>query len=383
MKKNIELNIIKGLGILFVIIVHMMNASGVSNILPTAVQTIVNSISVPVMTMFLIMSGYTYNPGERSMGENILRRLKRLLLPYYLYLIPILLTEIIIYLFIEKRSLAWFADGLIGVVFQYQSLHIFDTSISYVHPMFYPVLVGWFVFQLAVGYVLFVPLVQLIKDKKSYFKLILACVSFALGALFYVLDLQGLNGEFFPTVCKIFIIPNIFGTAGFLLLGYFLRDFKFMEFDDYSIKRKIITSLICLAYIVLICATDDNLYDYPIGKWGAFGAFSYLTGPVYGLALLLVLGILSSLIHKCEGVTKIILFLGDNTMDILLSHINIAFIIAYIGGFWHYYISGDSIPTDVPSVNVIHFVVLLALTLLALNVLIYCKKRFLTKKDKA
>lgn len=340
---------LKGIGILCVMFIHICTITGVDS------GSVVASLRAPIIGMFFLLSGYTSTAKKKSLPRQIGRNAWRLLKPYYLCSAAILVMLAIIYLGIEKKSATWFLDGTLGILFQLQSFHYFDPVSSGFHPMFYTVLIGWFLFQMVVSQLLFTPLLHALHKKKSFWKLLWALILLATGAVFYVLNLQGLNEAFFPTVCKIFILPNIFGIAGLMMLGNYLASLSLLDFDRLSPGRKAFC-LLTLPVIAVFVLTDDRLYDFPIGKWGPFGPFSYFLTPVFAIALVLLLGVGCNLAKRLKALKRILLHYGRNSMDYLLVHFPIAFLVAYIGGFWYNFLS-DPIPKD--GAIGLHFVILL------------------------
>lgn len=356
-KKIEEISLMKGIGILFVVLLHMTGITGLLGCFER-VQNAANTRTTLVMMMFFIVSGYTISVKNESIFKTICKKVKAILLPYYKFAIVIILVDAVIFLGIDGKSMGWFADGLVGILFQYQSFHWFDTTIQGVHPMFYGVLVGWYLFQYAVAIVVFMPLLYWVNDKNKMYKLVLVIALLTLGAVFYMLDLQGLNGEFFPPVCKIFVLPNIPGVAGLLMIGSFFRSLLLLDIDSYSKSKKIIFGVICLAIIVVKRLLDDHIYDFPIGKWGSLGPFGYYVGTMCGVALVILLAIICNWLKRWNIVKKALLFVGDNTMDILVMHLFCGFVVARICGFWFNYLSEPNPINDI-STMVINTVILL------------------------
>lgn len=324
--------------------------------------------------MFFIVSGYTISVKNEPIHKSICNRIKAILLPYYKFAIVIILVDAVIFLGIDGKTLKWFADGLVGILCQFQSFHLFDTTIQGVHPMFYGVLVGWYLFQYAVAIAIFTPLLYWVNNKNKIYKLVLSVVLITLGAVLYVLNLQGLNGEFFPTVCKIFVLPNIPGIAGLLMLGSFFKSLSLLDIDNCSKSKKIIIGAICLAITVADILLDDHIYDFPIGKWGSLGAKGYYTGTICGVAVVILLAIVCNQLKKCNIIKKPLLSIGENTMDILVMHLFLGFVVARICGFWFNYLSEPN------PVNDISKMVINTLILIGSVMGICCMKIHLSKK---
>lgn len=272
-KRIDEITMIKGVGITFVVLAHM---SSIVGLLPRFdnVSRIITSATAPLMMVLIFASGYTRHPKDSGYINAIAKRLSRILLPYYKCTVVIIPALAIIYLAIERKSFAWFADGTLGILFQLQSFHYFDLASSGVHPMFYPVIVGWFLFQMAVSEILFVPLIGFLKGKNRIWKI----------------------------VCALY-------------------------------------ALVSIVVMIIFVIKDDYMYDFPIGKWGAFGSYGYFLEPVYGLALFVFAAIICNLMKKVSLLKKYLIYMGDNSMDFLNIHFFVGFVAAYIGGFWYDYLN--------------------------------------------
>ena len=380
-KKRIdEISMMKGLGMLMVIFVHMGYIAGAFTEHETMAH-LFSFLGIPVMMMFFYMSGYTSSTRIKSPLAKIGYRAGRILIPYYCYSIAMIFIYGIVYLGVEKRSLAWFGDGVLGILFQLQSIHLFDPASTGVHSMFYGVIVGWFLFQMVVAELVFTPILYALKDKKSIWKLVTAIALLAAGAILYKLNLQGLNGEYFPPVCKIFILPNIPGIAGLMLIGNFAADYSVLEFDSYTNVQKAIALIAGIAIEVVYFLMDDYLYDYPIGKWGPAGSLSYFLAPICGIGCVMFFGILCNLVKNLSPVKKALFYMGDNSMDYLMVHFFVGVITAYIGGFWHEYLY-DPVPQDNIAINYLHFVILVVAVFAVCVPLVQIKKYQMARQKK-
>ena len=367
MKKRIdEIDMIKGILILFVVISHVAGFAGIRGLYPIA-SNIISTLVLIAMVTFYILSGYTYNQGSKTLMETIGKRIKSIVLPYYAYAIPMLVFLFVFFILFEHRTMNWFLDGVLAVLLQLQSTYIFSDGVL-VHEMMYSVFACWFIFQLLVAFIVFIPVYRLVENKKLYVKLIAALVLLGLGALFYSLDIQKLNGEFFPAVCKMLVLPNIFGIAGLLMIGKCASLIELLDMKRYSGGKRLISVIASVIVIVVAYATDDYIYDFPIGKWGAFGEISYFTTPVYGIALMVLLGCLVYEFKKNETVKKSLVFFGKNSLDFLILHFFIVWFISYVCGIWAPANSDKVIPSFEPPVIWAYFIFILFITLTVCSV---------------
>lgn len=356
-----EIDIIKGILIIYVVVAHAAGFAGIRGLYPIASQ-IFSTLGLVAMATFYILSGYTYNQGNKTVIGALGKRIKAIVLPYYAYCIPMLIFLFIFFVMHEHRTMNWFFDGVLAVLLQLQSTYIFSDGVS-VHEMMYSVFACWFIFQLLVSYIVFIPVCHLLENKRFYAKVVASLGLLGLGALLYHLDLQELNGKYFPEVCKMFVMPNIFGIAGLLMIGKCASSIELLDMKRYSRSKRLLCIVASIIVIAIGYATDDYIYDFPIGKWGAFGEISYITTPVYGMALMILLGCLAYTFKKNETVKKMLVFSGKNSLDFLILHFFIVWFVSYAGGFWVPASSGKVIPTFTPAVIWVHFILILVLTL--------------------
>ena len=105
-KKHIdEISMMKGFGMLLVIFVHMSYIAGAFSEFEFA-RHLFSFIGIPVMMMFFYMSGYTSSTRIRNPLAKIGYRAGRILIPYYVYTISMMIIYAFVYLGIEKRSFA-------------------------------------------------------------------------------------------------------------------------------------------------------------------------------------------------------------------------------------------------------------------------------------
>lgn len=374
MKNRIdEIDMMKGVLIIFVVITHVAGFSGIRGLYPVA-SHVLSTLVLIAMATFYILSGYTYNQGNKTVIGALGKRIKAIVMPYYAYSVSMLVFLFVFFVIFEHRALNWFLDGVMAVLLQLQSIYIFSDGAS-VHEMMYSVFACWFIFQLLVALFVFIPVYRLLENKKLYIKIVVTLILLGLGALFYHLNIQKLNGEYFPAVCKMFVLPNVFGIAGLLMIGKCASSVELLDMNRYSRSKQCLCAIVSVIVIAIGYATDDYIYDFPIGKWGAFGAISYFTTPVYGIALMILLGILVYGLKKNKNVKKVLVFFGKNSLDYLILHFFIVWFVSYIGGFWAPASSAKVIPTFDPIIIWVHFIITLFITLAVCSVTVIIRGR--------
>lgn len=378
MKKRIdEIDMMKGVLIIFIVVTHVAGFAGIRGLYPMA-SNIFSTLVLISMATFYILSGYTYNQGKQTVLEVIRKKVKAIVLPYYAYSILMLIFLFIFFVIYEHRTMDWYLDGVIAVLLQLQSTYIFSDGVS-VHEMMYSVFACWFIFQLLASQIVFIPVYHLLENRKFYVKIIATLILIGLGALIYHLNIQKLNGEYFPAVCKMFVLPNIFGIAGLLMIGKCAASFELLDMKKYSRNKRMLCTIVSIIVIVIGYVTDDYIYDFPIGKWGAFGEISYFTTPIYGIALMILLGCLMYELKENETAKKLLVFLGKNSLDYLILHFFIVWFVSYVGGFWSPASSEKVIPTFSPASIWVHFLITLFITLVTCSVTVIIQKRYKKK----
>ncbi|MDO4178198.1 MAG: acyltransferase family protein [Phascolarctobacterium sp.] len=363
MKRIEELDMIKGLLITFVVTFHCSLLVGTLG-LWGSVGKMMLALAVPSMFVFMMASGIVYKFKGESVAKEILQRCKSLLDQYYLYSIPMLIVYFIVYVLVAGRSLGWFADGLISILCHYQGVHLFSDA-PIVHEMFYGTWSCWYLFQVAAAYIVFIPVQHILVGKPRQMQILSALLLLGLGAIFYILDLQGLNGKFFPMTTKIFILPNIFGFAGVLTIGKCLSEYNVGKLTHAKVSAKISTIVITMVLLFVFYLLEDYLYDLPIGKWGPFQAWSYFYAPICGLTLFFFLFTLCNFLKSKDSIKKLLGFFGQNSLLILITHEWVMWFVQYVGGFWYPYVTVP-IPLDDPVLCNTNFFILLGVTSLIL-----------------
>ena len=123
------------------------------------------------------------------------------------------------------------------------------------------------------------------------------------------------------------------------------------------------------------------IYDFPIGKWGPYGAFSYFLAPVYGAAFFMFLAILCHCLKRILPVKRFLVYLGDNSMDYLMIHFFIIFLTSYIGGFWYNFLH-DPAPDFNRKFRFFHFLILLGAVFAVCHTVIAGKKHIRNLMEK-
>lgn len=374
MKERIaELDMVKGFLVLYVIISHVTGFTGVKQVYSEFFKYYASGLLFD-MAAFYILSGYTYSQGRLNIKEAILKRAKSMLLPYYGYAIPMIVGLFIVYGLVEKRALGWFVDGLLAIIFQLQSVHLYGGG-RLIHEMMYCVLPAWFIFQLMVSFIVFVPIYHFIEKKSLLVKLATTMLLLGLGALFYSLDIQQLNGRIFPPVCKAFILPNIWGIAGLIMLGKCLSILDLLNLDKQGAGQKTVLFIVSLTIFAIGVVADDHIYDFPIGKWGAFRELSYFLTPVFGAAMAFICVYIANLLKSNDIIKKTASFFGKNSLDFMLVHFFWLWFVLYVMGAWYPTASGVKLPPASADIRLLNFAWTFTLTLALSYVTIVIKKK--------
>lgn len=326
-----ELDMIKGLAIILVMMRHISELSGFTY----AVSMCFAYLTECLMVLFFIASGYVYR--QKGDVKNTLKaKAAGLLLPLFWALLIITVLYFTSWVLKDKVELGWFfkesLDNWIGFV----NYDLIDQGISPNH-MVYGVAAFWFIYELFAAFCLFVPIFALITNKSLGIKLGVFAALLALCALCVFYDPQGtVERTYSSPVPYAFVLINIFGFSALLLLGAILKELN--AFDLSTQKPAFRAFFVAISIIILALILADynpSGYAFQYGRWGQYGAISVFITTLGGLALSYFLLFCAFWAKNIAFLKNFFLFFGKNTLDFFLWHIFVAETICYISGFWY------------------------------------------------
>lgn len=285
------LDIAKGIAIILVLFSH---SSGF--------PVFGNAVVAFYMPLFFFVSGYVYKPG-RGIKNNIIRKLKQLLIPYAGFTLLLYAEHIL--LAILKHELTWdnIFMPLIGALYSRAALYA-DMRQDNIY--FFTLSNGpmWFITGMAVSCVIFYCLVdKFLENRKNM--LIITVVLIAVTVVF--------------TYCPVLLpwsIDTAFACALFMLYGALLGKNKFFgDGNKVNIWYLILVTLVYCMISELCEPVNLSLRDY--GYPNAIGAFWFIFAAMTGIIIFLWL---CKYMEK-SAIKNIFITIGKHTYTIMALHI--------------------------------------------------------------
>jgi len=333
-KKRIEeLDIVKGISIIFVCIWHFNEMTGV-NIYGKVLGYALSRCGESVMFLFIFLSGYVFK-SKGSIGIDIKNKVKQLILPYLKFSAFFSVTYLIRYVLIAKMDIRLFIRNTICNFFAFKFLDI-PVLGSGTNVMKYAFTPYWYINEIFMAFILFIIINKLVEKRSVYIKMIAAAILLSATGLLMYLDIGSLLENTYASQVSFFTIPiNITGFAGLLMIGTILHHYNIFDIEAYSKRFTTILFSVCLLFTVLQYSQYNNHYALMYGKWGQYGVLNVLTTTIAGFALTYSLIYISHFLKRNKLFKRSLSFLGANTLDILLLHFGIAELICMIFGFWY------------------------------------------------
>lgn len=295
----------KGIGIIYVVLYHCMAIKPFHSVMVNLIGSL--------MLIFFFISGYTFKPGKRSVLQNIKQRAKQILIPFYLYSAVVMAISAIY-------------DVATGIA---TTREVIDNIICFycgTLPNDWAFVLGayWFLPVMFMSSVLFFLIVNF--SHKSLMRT--ALISLALMAV---------SVPFINYTARVpWRLPLVPACTGVMLIGTYIGPKKLFENPPFT-GWKLAASVLCAAVIsaVLTVIFGDSLL-LNAGNVGRFGGWSTFTAVILCLVQVYLLVFGCELMSGIKPLEKFFSFFGQNSMQILMTHMFIAAIIRGITG-WSYY----------------------------------------------
>ena len=322
-------DMVKGLGILSVIGYHL--------IAPSALRTVLTGTTGILLLGFFLFSGYLYTPGKRSFGENMIARVKSLLVPFFIYSICFWVIGTIYLLITDSapfaETLACLRNFYAGCIWNRTIQNWFGWEYYSLGKRYLFLADFWFLLAMFFASALFFVITDHVKQSKGKQAAAIAVLLAATGIL---------RGFDISLPYNLQIIP--FWTA-VMLGGYILKEWKLFELD---FMRGGIGWGVSIAAIVSTMGANTAL-QYGTNLFR--GTFDQ-PEPVTMLALF-ALGVvgnwgLASLCLKIEQAgmrVKELAWIGSNSLIPYLFHMLFAWLICVLTGFSTFYDPETVTPT--------------------------------------
>ncbi|WP_405384223.1 acyltransferase family protein [Phascolarctobacterium sp.] len=375
-KRIDELDMAKGIAIFSVVLIHLSEVAGV-NVHNQKLFFLFTLMTEVTMGMFFLCSGYVFKM-KGSVMEEITKRFKQIMLPYYKTILIITAMYYPMYVMTSKIDLSVYIDKSISNLLAIVNYSVLQGKID-VNILCYGYVPLWFMVEIFMAFCLLMPVASYLKDKGITTHLVAMAAFLGMAMLMTVYDPQGnLANTYNSTTSFYFVGINIFGFAGLLLLGHILKKFSFFELDAQS--NSYIYGMFAASVIVYFGVYSQYSwmgYAMQFGRWGQYGCWSILVTSIAAIAFTYMLVCICRVLTKAAAVKDVLLFLGTNTLTILLWHYFTAELIANLGGFWRpVYFT----PVPAEEYSFTRFVWLVAATLATITAYIKVKDHMALKK---
>lgn len=282
MKRYKYLDVARGIGLMLVVISH---SCGLNSYLI--------NFYIP---LFFVLSGYTYREG-RSYGENIAKKAKRLLIPYFGY-------SAVLFLFymLMGRTPEEMKHSAFGVF--YSRFCLYDTTLVEDNRYLFTIANGamWYLTAFFVASLAFHLVAdRALKDKK-----------FLAGCTVVLLAITMAMAEI-PVLLPWSI--DLVGVAVlFMLAGTILGKIEFFE------KKWNLVSVLAVFASYMLLSTANPGINMSLREYGKYGALSVPIFVIIGVSGSMICIWVAKLIQN-NFVGKILSYIGQNTIIILAFHI--------------------------------------------------------------
>lgn len=333
MKKRIdELDMVKGICMIYVFFRHLCELTGV-NVYHVSFYSVFDCCTEAAMFLFVLLSGYVYK-SKGSVGHDIRNKVKQLLVPYLTYCAFFTVTYFIRYVLIDGMTFSLFLRNTLSNVLAKPNLDIpaLGTGANVMRYAFVPY---WYIAEIFMAFVLFIIVSKWVESGGLRAKIIAAACLLAGSCLLMHLDLRGLLVNTFTSRVSYFmVIINVVGFAVILMIGFILRQFRIFDIEAHKRSFTGILFALCMIFTVVQIALYDNQYALQYGKWGQYGLWSVGITTLTGFTLTYSLICISYYLKRLHPLKTVLLFIGSNTLDILLLHFGIAELFCMILGCW-------------------------------------------------
>ena len=346
-KKRLQyVDVIKGIGILFVVFLHLIAPCAFKN-------TVLNHLTEIFVVAFFFFSGYFYRPGKRSLGENIKNRAKSLMFPFFRFSLFFWLVGSI-YLVATKaeplvEAFLCLRNFLAGCIWNRVIQGWFNWEYYSLGKRYFFLADFWFLIAMLFASILFF----LIADFALRSKARTIIVTIALFIVTGVLVQFGISLPY-----NLQLVP--YWTA-FMLLGAFAGQQKLADLPSLSNGTRWglgIALLVIGIVIAMVKVPSPNMFR---GSFGENEIRSMLLCIAEAIPFILGISLVCAQAEKAGMRTKELAWLGSHSLVFYVYHMFFAWIIWVITGFSTFY-------TDPSDGRTIALSLLLTLVCLALGV---------------
>lgn len=226
-KRNISLDIAKGLCLFLVVISHGCGIPIFGNI-----------IFASYVSVFYVISGYTSN--DYMNKSEIIKRFKRLIIPYFIYNLILILIYIIYSLIIDNFSIEHVLKGILGIFYSRYAIYPIGSADNIFLFKFFnsPT---WFLTSMFVTILIYYLTVKLLNNKSHYAIVVYLVISYALGKLKILLPWS---------------LDTCFFTTSLMIFGNSMKKYKLFESKS-NIKCFSMLFIAIVVYLIIFKINGD------------------------------------------------------------------------------------------------------------------------------
>ena len=312
-KRMPEQDVAKGIAILGVVLFHILY-------IHKDIYAIFAGSMGFVMSMFFFLSGYNYKPG-RTYKENVLRRVKNLLVPFLIY-VSVIIISLGAY-FLIKGTYS-FEQIINAVLYSFTGskfvahFGILRTDIADL--VFAGIRVSWFVIMLFGASLIFYAVVDLaLKNIKWFISINAALLAVTIIVAFI---------NYWPPL----YIAESFTIASIMIFGAMFKKYHLFEIRNTLIV--VLTSIgAYLTYIVMQLFLRGSGLMIAGNMINHFGQFEGLLVLLYAVIGSYAFVNFCKLVVKVKALRIVFTFLGNNSAQLLLLH---SFVFVILGEIFHF-----------------------------------------------
>lgn len=282
------------------------------------------------MAVFFIAAGYTYHSDHESFKEFFVKKLKRLMVPFWLVMAMSVLLEIVRAPFIGYGTVRevipilanlLYGSGLFPNCGKLGQLLINSTPFTYNSRYMIDIIMptnchAWTLPAMFTGYLIFYCYRKTVKKKSTLSDVAAIAVMLLLASI--------------ETVPGIFQLPFGIGR-GLFCAALMIAGFWFKEHDTFEDTNKIrifITLAVCAAVTVISVLLGSYGSDLVISNYGPYGVLSVILTFLGGLCSSYLMIMLCRFLHmlSIKPLNNMLAVVGRNTMEIYLWHFAVFFV---------------------------------------------------------
>ena len=299
--RMMEQDIAKGIAIILVLALHTLT-------LNKSIYQILGGVFGFIMPFFFFMAGYNHRPYRYSYKEILKRRVKQIIIPFFIYSISILIIGAIYYMTREGYTIKM-------VLLTYLNLLLSNSFCRYVGieivrgGLYSCIMAFWFIQMLFMATLIFYLVVDYALEKAS------RLISIVIGLLFVTMIFAHFN------IHLPIYIAEAPAIAAIMLVGAFFGQKELLS-NKTKLAFIIINSVVSYSLFVILALlfkgsgfiAGGSLWDTKINEWGVLLSFVFAVLGTYPFVHL------CRLLNHTGIVSKALAWCGNNSMSLLFIH---------------------------------------------------------------